>query len=160
MVCVNYISCGVLESTKLWNDPHMTWKPLNSIYRRMNTHKLCIWFCQLWQIQFWSASSFLPGDCNAVCNWWWMYLKWNCTPCSSFVITVLYYCHVSRGHDGIRFLSTLINFNLLVFWTVQLQPSNIIIHYCATFMNWFSCHTAHNRCHVSLMSSAIGNTLD
>lgn len=77
------------------------------------------------------------GKCNAICNWWWMCLEWNCTPCSSFVITVLYRCHVSRGHDGICFLSTLINFNLLVFWKVQLQPSNIKIYYFATFINGF-----------------------
>ncbi len=55
-----------------------------------------------------------------------------------FVITVLYYCHVSRRDlDNICFLSTIMYFNFLVFWTVQLQSSNIRIYYYAIFINAF-----------------------
>lgn len=131
MACVNYISCGMLETiTLIQHENHTT-----------ATHTLCIWCCHFWQIQLWSATSFLQVDCNAICNRWWMYLKWICTPCSSVAITVLYYCHVSRGHDSIHFLSTLINFNLLVFWTVELQPTQIII---LCHLYWLSCCDIHS----------------
>lgn len=57
-----------------------------------------------------------------------------------FEITVLYNYHCFRAAVAFAFfLSTSINFNLLVFWTVHFQSSNIELYYCAIFINGSSC---------------------
>ena len=79
------------------------WQPVNSPSTLMRT---CFVFESVgsynpftgWHTQFSSASYFHPVECNAICTWWWMCLKWNCAPHLSLCYhsTVLLSCPHKR----------------------------------------------------------------
>lgn len=84
-----------------WTGGLSTWPPpLNlwvSIERQEIRHTICIHLAR--RKWFWSASRFPPVNAMQLSTHD-MCLRWNGLPCLYFIIAVLYYCHVSRGHDG------------------------------------------------------------
>lgn len=141
------------------------WQPVNSISKDEHYQRYFVFEYlgfEKEKCQFWSWNWFLPVECSAICNWWWMCPYMKLYSLSVFILSK--YCtkvmSPEETLENIHFLSTLIYINLLVF-LIPFQPSNIRIYYCAIFINalfmlYIHCWIKSHFKHLDLMETAGG----